>query len=262
MIKNLNLSDNDLDRYIYRIIPYDRFIINLKNNENVLVRPKLWDDPFENVLSLNSKFENNKYFTFAQCWTFSKENDLMWRAYSPNMDGVKLRTTPSKLIDSINNSKNIMKIISNPRILHVALDEKGENSEEIEEFIEGFIGKVKYLSKKDVNDYLKRLFKDSNHRNIYDTFLLKRLAFRSENELRIVLYYCFTSDDIPMMLSDDFLKYDVVFSDFIDEIVFDPRISDLKYIAFKNQIRQYGYNKSIIKSSLYQIPDINKILKE
>lgn len=259
MIKNLNLSDTELDSNIYRIIPYDRFMINLENNENVLVRPKLWDDPFENILSMqsnNRRFVNDKYFIYAQCWTFSKENDLLWRAYSPNMDSIKLRTTPRKLINSISNSKRIFEIKSNPRMLIDFEDEK------LEEGIDGFIGKVKYLSKNRITDCLKKMFDSYDHKNYYETFLLKRLAFRSENELRLGVSYFFAYDDIQMILSDDFFKYDVAISDLIDEIVFDPRISDFKYNALKNQIRQYGYNKSIIKSSLYKIPDMNKMLKE
>jgi hypothetical protein len=257
MIENLNLSDFELDRFIYRIIPYDRFINNLKNNENVFIRPKLWDDPFENILTLqtrNRRYVDDKYFIYAQCWTFSKENDLLWRSYSPNKDSVKLRSTPRKMIDSIKNSKRICSIISDPKVIYKS------NGISLKEEIEGFIGKVKYLSNKRIIRSLRQAFySDTN--SYYEPLFLKRDAFKNEDELRIGLRYSFGYDDIQFLLSPDIFNFDIETSDIIDEIVFDPRISDFKFEALKNQIQQYGYSNPICKSNLYEIPDINKILE-
>lgn len=259
MIENLNLTDSELDKFIYRIIPYDRFIDNLEKKENILIRPKLWDDPFENILSLqvqNNVFQYDKYFIYAQCWTFSEESDLLWRAYSSNKESVKLRSTPRKLINSIINSKIISTINSNPKIVFQNMDDS------ITEGLDGFIGKVKYLSNKRLIDLLKKAFCKCDYDGYYETLLLKRHAFKSENELRIGIRYFFGFNDIQILLSDDFFKYDVEIFDMVDEIVFDPRISDFKYNALKSQIQQYGYPHLVYKSNLYEIPSITNILKK
>ena len=96
-VRNLiNLSLDDLDRYVYRIISLKRLKELLLNEENVLVKPALWDDPFENFI-LNSKvrLKSGELATFGfrddffgQCWTLNKASDAMWRIYSPDSAGV------------------------------------------------------------------------------------------------------------------------------------------------------------------------------
>lgn len=49
----LNFDRVRLDRYIYRIVTVERFVDGLTAGENVLVRPRMWDDPFEGRI-LNS----------------------------------------------------------------------------------------------------------------------------------------------------------------------------------------------------------------
>jgi hypothetical protein len=34
---------------------------------------------------------------YGQCWSLTRESDAMWRIYSPNEDGVKVKTTIRKL---------------------------------------------------------------------------------------------------------------------------------------------------------------------
>ncbi|WP_264802766.1 hypothetical protein, partial [Acetobacter fabarum] len=43
-----NMFDLDMDTKIYRVFPLVRVLDLFEKSENVLVRPKLWDDPFEN----------------------------------------------------------------------------------------------------------------------------------------------------------------------------------------------------------------------
>jgi hypothetical protein len=43
----------------------------------------------------------------------------------------------------------------------------------------------------------------------------------------------------------------------IDEIVFDPRINDLRFIAIKNYITSIGFNGRVVKSQLYKLPKLN-----
>ena len=47
--KNKNILNNiDSEQRIYRIFSLSRFEEMIQNQELVLVRPSMWDDPFEN----------------------------------------------------------------------------------------------------------------------------------------------------------------------------------------------------------------------
>jgi hypothetical protein len=94
MLNDKNYIDIDLNlknQYIYRIISIDRLFELFANNENVLVSPKKWEDPFENFISkskvlktdgeiVDFDFRNEIY---GQCWSQHKVSDAMWRIYSP-----------------------------------------------------------------------------------------------------------------------------------------------------------------------------------
>lgn len=93
----IHLSEEDLDLPIYRIFSFKRLKEILENNELGLVRPRKWDDPFENWL-LKSTFllKNGKEASImssesfvGQCWSLTEESDAMWRIYSPKKEVLK-----------------------------------------------------------------------------------------------------------------------------------------------------------------------------
>ena len=128
----INIPLETLDSYIYRIFSIERLLELRETSKNVLVHPSLWDDPFENCI-LNSlyRLDSGETITlafrdhvFGQCWTSRRESDAMWRIYSPNKDGVRVRTTIRKLIMGLRSSQTHFQDVS------------------------CFIGKVSYLPKK------------------------------------------------------------------------------------------------------------------
>ena len=86
---------------IYRIFTREHFFSLFEAGENVLVSPKKWEDPFENVV-LNAEvktinggsgeflFHDNVY---GQCWSGRAASDAMWQIYSKNKDAIRVRTT-------------------------------------------------------------------------------------------------------------------------------------------------------------------------
>ena len=85
------LTEADLDKPLYRIFSFQRLEEIFQENKLTLVKPRLWEDPFENFI-LNSTgyladgrefqigFRDNFY---GQCWSLTIESDAMWRIYSP-----------------------------------------------------------------------------------------------------------------------------------------------------------------------------------
>jgi hypothetical protein len=95
MSSYLNLSPKDLDVNVYRVIPLTRLYELFETRTNVLVSPKKWEDPFEKIVLRG---------LFGQCWTRHKASDAMWRIYSPQSEGVRLRTTVRALLSGLSKS--------------------------------------------------------------------------------------------------------------------------------------------------------------
>jgi len=233
----LNFTDKEKDSPIYRIISIERLFELFNTNKNTLVSPSMWDDPFENfIMNATGELNSGEIFSigfrndfYGQCWTKTRESDAMWRIYSPDKKGVRIKTTPRKLLKSL-------------------YDISGEYRD-----ISCFIGKVNYFTK----PKLKNLLDNYGQNWILDntgigqarTFLFKRNAFKHENEIRII-YNSQGKDKI-----DNIHSYIIDPFDLIDDIVFDPRIPYKEFKEFKKMLKQLGFKNRILKSKLYHVPD-------
>ena len=270
MSDNINLSIKELYTPIYRIVEFDRFVSMLESSENCLTRPALWDDPFEDILHFTQQHGKIRFsdspanyfgsYVFAQCWTFLEENDLMWRVYSPDKDGIKLKSTPHKLLNSLNNSKKISKIINEPEVIDYiykpeAIDEHNgtpiqEVEEDIYEELKVFIGKVEYFTLDEIAQYLKGITGKSPIEDLVKSVFIKREPFKNEEEVRVGIYY------FNAVFSGLYerVNYDININEFIDEVVFDPRISYYKYKGLSKLLLDMGYTNPIKRSTIYDIP--------
>ena len=245
------LTDAELDKSIYRIFSFSRLEEIFSEKKLTLVKPKKWDDPFENFI-LNStgvlpdgryvemSFRDNYY---GQCWSLTRESDAMWRIYSQNKDGVKVKTTIRKLFTPLfdvgGHYTTVNGVVYN---------------------LSSFVGKVKYESQKSLIEMLKDEKRMSN--KIFDqsgwgqasTFFFKRVAFKHENEVRIIFY-----PQNP--INSDYFKFDIDPKDLFDEIVFDPRMEELDYEAKNSVLLSWGYNKKISQSELYKLKRFTIVLR-
>lgn len=234
----LNIKNHDeKNKEIYRVMPVHYLIELFKMNENVLVKPHKWNDPFENFI-LKSKWRNQFGMTgkfdksirdslFGQCWTLEEEIDAMWRIYSYEKNGVKIRTTIRKLYESLYNALPI-------------------NYRDIQ----CFIGKVIYIKRERINEFIKKLHLslDSTRANIAKTLLIKLDAFNYENEIRLL--FMSEGDDIRK----EHFKYQVKPLELIEEIVFDPRMNKSLYKILSEFFKEKGFKGEISQSNLYQPP--------
>lgn len=229
----INLSDPELDQPIYRIMPAQRLLQMLSNRKMVLVKPKKWDDPFENSLlsaiiktsdGMTGEF-SMKDQVYGQCWTTHEETDAMWRIYSYEKQGIKVKTTPRKLLDSLMN----------------ATPHFGE--------IRCFIGKVAYYQESELFEKLNCVnWRATDGSGIAESLLYKREEFSHESEIRLI-YSAPESESVS-----DLYTFDIDPMDLFDELVFDPRMDASFVHAFKLAITNYGFNKKTFQSSLYQSP--------
>jgi len=231
----LNLGKDDRDQSVYRIMPIRWLLYSLQNKCLTLKRPTTWDDPFENVL-LNSTFRNSsgnpiefgfRDRIYGQCWTLDEESDAMWRIYSPEMDGAKVKSSPKRLLNALMSHR------------HQGFPE-----------VECFIGKVEYksvdqLSKTDMTGLSK-----ANGSGIAKTFLYKRCEFAHEREIRLLL-----CNHTSKEYDEDTYNFSIDPAVIFDEIVLDPRMDPELVAAFEDAIRKKGFGIEVSQSKLYRRPD-------
>jgi hypothetical protein len=262
MVKNINLSIKKLCAPIYRIIEFDRLIEILETKRNCLSRPGIWDDPFESLLKFTSWGDRYKIknataetfgkYVFAQCWTFLEENDLMWRVYSPNKDGIRIKSTPTKLMKSFNDCSSIKETILNPKILNTVFQD-GKDIEILEKVVP-FIGEVEYLSFTEIKEYIKSINSETNLLDLIKSIFIKREPFKNEEEVRIGIYNCNETNYLFDFLCDDRFNYDFDINEIIDEIIFDPRISKQKFNGLKELVIKLGFKNKVERSTIYDEP--------
>jgi len=227
----INFEKENLDKEIYRIISLPRLEELFKTSRNVLVKPYKWEDPFENFI-LKSKVRmpsgeiveyNYHDWLYGQCWSFHKASDAMWRIYSPNSEGIRIRTTLRKLAQSFFLSQ---------RPMH--------------EF-KCTIGKVVYLKQKDLINYANDIFDDYGItvENLFKSLLAKRPAFKHEREVRLL--YCSIDDKEKM---NDTFSYTVDPHSLVTQIMIDPRLRAKEAEELKKYIKKKTQFKGSIKRSL------------
>lgn len=231
----INFTESDLSKPIYRIMPVHRLLGAFEQKVLALVEPEKWDDPFENLLLkgfiqhsspdaiANTIFRNSIY---GQCWTLHRETDAMWRIYSPDKQGVKVKTTIEKLITAL-----------------ITSSEEGKARA-------CFIGKVDYLNQKDLVSKLTGIT-GMYGRHAAESLLYKRNEFKHEREVRLI--YTMQS------LDGNIHKFKIEPNELFDEVVFDPRMNNHIFQAYKDAVYSKGFKNSVRQSVMYQLP---KELKE
>jgi hypothetical protein len=199
-----------------------------------MVRPTKWKDPFESLLLKSDFWINNiplniktiRESYFGVCWSLTKENDAMWRIYSQDERGVKIKTTIGKIFNQIYDDLPIMEI------LHL------------------IVGAVEYDEQKKVIEYFETFgevdFIDPDHKIIPSSLLMKRNEFRIEDEVRLL--YCKANH------KNDLLYFDFKWVDVIEEIEFDPRMDLSVFEPLKQTLnKDFGIDEQLIKlSELYK----------
>ena len=220
---------------VYRIVPFNRFVELFENKKNALVRPKLWEDPFEN-LALNSPIDVMgemgtipfKDDVYGQCWSLNTASDAMWRIYSQGTDGIRIRSKVGKLIDGL-----------------AATDKLPE--------LTCFIGKVNYLSDDELKTFAKNQFSggfDSDGKKIAETLLIKRKAFKHEREVRLI--YSAVGGTLP---EKNLHFYDFDPHQVIDQIMLHPQLPEYEAKWLKKSIlANTGWKHDLKQSMMYRPP--------
>lgn len=233
MQKNV-LNDLDPETSIYRIFSRQRFLELVISRKNTLVNPSMWDDPFENAfLQCTAVMENGEEASlerirdkwYGQCWTTDKDTDAMWRIYSQNKDGVRVKTTVKKIFSQLWHQ-------------HQYEDAK----------VSCFIGKVFYEKREEIEKTISTSFVQNliaNEMSTANTLLLKRTEFSHENEIRILF------QDIHHREIGKLYQHKIDLTDTLEEVTIDPRATPEDAQVLATFLRSQGLEIPFNQSTLY-----------
>lgn len=195
----------------------------LETNEWYFAHPSAWEDPYE--VRVTNALSNAM---FAQCWCRRGVSDAMWRIYSPDKLGVRIRTTESKLKSAL-----------------LALATKREV---------GFrIARVKYENEishmlRDQQQLLEAAKKVTFVRASSHLFL-KRLAFEHEAETRVLIF----DASQPIDSTAKGLLVELNTRHLIDSVLVDPRAPDEFVAAYQHYLTDVlKFSGPVKKSQLYR----------
>jgi len=244
---------NGLDEYpretpIYRVYRLRHLMEVLRSGRNVLVKPGMWDDPFENVVFQKTSFmlgnervEASAYVRerfYGQCWTLNREEtDALWRIYSPTRDGVRVKSTIGRVFNG----------------LYRDSDWRARASY--------FIGKVVYRKEHEIVAFLKRgisaaVFGDT--RWTASTLLVKRQEFSHENEVRLL----YIDYGIRRAQRNSTYSYRIDTNKTFTEMLCDPRMTSANFQRSLARVKSLGCDGRVAQSRLYQIPAITVRVKK
>lgn len=219
---------------IYRILSFDHLAEWFESKKFVLLSPSKWEDPFEKYLMEKifpdkEKLSYEKGRMYGLCFSKVGISDALWKIYSPNQFGIRIKTSPLLLANAINTAPSLA---------------AGRT----------YIGPVNYFPTKKIKDEAKTLkLRIENKRETDDVaniMLLKRNAFSHEKEIRIIHI---THDNGPR---SEMLQFDIDPHSVIKSIVIDPRATEQRVKALTKYFKELcGYKGSITQSTLHQVPN-------
>lgn len=232
----LDLMDVDLDRHIYRIMPESFVISMFNNNENFLSKIGNWKDKFENFqLNLGGSIQGQSFdYSYhddfvGQCWTSEKSSEAMWGIYANDSTKryLRIRSTPRLLLKSLASA--------HPKMPQDTC----------------FFGRVQYLKEADLQAHAEaggQLI--LNNPKIASNLLLKRKAFKHENEVRL-LYFGEAKDyDAQGLYRYVFDPHTV-----ITQIMGDPNRDRTNWTSDKTALQSAtGFKGKIKRSKIYDPP--------
>ncbi|MDO3510226.1 DUF2971 domain-containing protein [Ralstonia pseudosolanacearum] len=208
-------------KYLYRIQSFDRVVEIFERKELYLAHPSSWEDPYESRL----KHEASNAL-FAQCWSINPQSDAMWRIYSPDRLGLRVKSTRENLRAAIREG----------------LKKDG---------LKYRLGDVEYLPQKELNqrllDLAETLKESFTPATAANSLQWKRRAFEHEREVRLIAYRKEVSANPQSGLR---IKIDP--HELIDDILIDPRAPSEFVDAFKFYLKnKIGFQGEVGRSLLY-----------
>ncbi len=241
--KHYSFHRPDHSLSIWRYIDFTKFIDLLLSNQLFFARSDSFEDPFEGVFKLkdydttknmfSDQQETKKYY-FLNCWHINEnQSDAMWKIFLATKNGIAIKSTIGKLIESLENSKDDI-----------------------------FISKVYYRDYENVT-FNELMFEEQNKTfggmgGSINQFNYKRISFEHEKELR--LYYI--DLPIPHAIKNGIpreplthKRVNINTNKLINEIVIAPFADNWFKDLVEKVISRLNFDFKVKKSNLYEMKE-------
>lgn len=265
------IAENGIERdiYIHRIIGIERFLQLIHEKALTLMAPEKWQDPYEKALQAHHEQIGTGSGTekvYGLCWSSEGRSDALWQIYSPNKLGIKITSSVSRLVKALGSNANTFSQVYCGQVTYLP---ERTNKKEAYKWPEGGLR----LSAKDFSSQISTFanaideivaYRSTNQ--VLDnpkkarTFLIKRRAFRHEEEVRLL---CFSDAELRNRYQNardkdnKVIKLPISLEDLITQVELDPRMGDDVADSLKALILPKLAHLSISqfkKSTLYSIP--------
>lgn len=221
--------DSKMRSYVYKIMPLGRVLGLFRNNKLGLVLPDSWDDPFEEywgkLLLKAANFDSQDKTIFGTCFTKEARSDAMWRIYSIDKLGVRIKVDFHNLCDSLREISS--------------------------ESLNFFVGDVQYKKDEELIQIARDSFEFSNEEILTKQWYNKRKAFSHEAEMRLMCVASgkeFRKDKVLLLdLDPRKFVYSIMLEGRLEPEIFEEIRVVLKHVS--------GFSlKKINQSELYKLP--------
>ena len=236
----------ELRKTVYRILRFEHLVRLFRDRQFSLTSPFSWEDPFERLWSrlvfpAKADHELVARRVFGSCLTFQARSDAMWTIYSRNWLGVRV----TMKLDVVQRQMESAPELTDARV---------------------WIGEVNYLSDTGLTTRARELkaavaLPGVDHSEVMaKAWLNKRIAFRHEDELRLLLVL---PANRVMPVESKTLKFAVDPHELISSIHIDPRAPREVFETLERDIRSsLGFKGSVKHSSLFRLPKNLELMLE
>lgn len=243
-VKFINISEAEFlsKKLLYKYMPLEFALGSIKERYLWLCNPTIWKDPFEKRFIDAKYIEGSKEKPypikgqlFCMCMTQTPTSEAHWNTYSNGQIGISLKIKREQLLNILENHTADYDI---------------------------YIGKVNYLKTSDIKKKLSEIetvnnirpLNISNRKLQIQLLLLKRIAFKYENEIRILAVKKHKTKENGIKLS-----YYTNPNELIDTITIDPNVGSNVESALKKLFKEEYKFKRVFKSQLYSMSNDIKI---
>lgn len=226
----------ELDNFkLYKYFSIENLGYLLKNRKLFMDRIQSWEDSFENFFLKCNIEDNGKIFNaesqtqclFGQSWTLKEETDALWRIYSPDKFGIRIKSNFNNLHKAIFVDDECIANVWMGKVVYYPM-------QKISSIIEGRIKGVPLF------DVYQKIFPS--------TIFMKRIEFSHEEEFRV----SFMVDSRFSITQCKRLAFNIDPDTFIEEYCLDPRLNESEFDTQKKRLLQMGANEDkIVQSQLY-----------
>ena len=226
--------------YLHRIELLDRFFQILDNKEIVMVQPKCWTDPMENII-FNARiikdgvpFEHPaKDKIYGQCWSYEGDSYALWQIYTtkPDDTGVTKRHPGIRITTHL------------------------DRLEQLSDVNQGdfYYGVVNYMYKKDMaklpkdKEFIKCLQSLTINDEHLKSLLIKRYSYNYENEVRLL---AIPDKGLVDAINERICRIKIDPTAFISSVQADPSLSAEEFKELKEKlVDHYNFKETAVKQS-------------